>query len=89
MPQNYISKNVLSAFAFKEPEKKNCSNDYYGDYEGLEDAKVACKADKNCTAVYDIRCDNHNKFYLCSKNASVLSSEISCLHEKFLVGRYF
>ena len=56
----------------------------YGRFTTLHNAKVACDEDDNCKYVYDVKCDNVNTFYLCSKSNSLKPAPVtgSCVYEK-------
>ena len=67
---NFIGSNKIKGL--------DCYNDRYGNYNLLQTAKDACKADANCFYVYDIKCDNvrnegsdEGSFYLCPRNATL------------------
>ena len=83
----------LIAYGYKTFLNTSCENYKYGQYNELEEAKQACKEDKNCTAVYDVECGDGGLFHLCPDMEDVLSStavsSVSCIHEKVIVGKWF
>ena len=56
-----------------------CTDDYYGRYEHLEEAKEACEKDSNCVAIWDSNCNNYN-FFLCPLGYREKESSSSCLY---------
>ncbi len=63
-------------------EAKHCSDDQYGTFKTLNDARMACTSDKTCSMVYDDVCDN-DVFYLCPIGSAQKASTIgSCLYIK-------
>ena len=50
---------------FEKLVKAKCWDDKYGSYGTLNEAKIACKSDKTCAAVYDPGCNDANECYLC------------------------
>ena len=61
---------------------KYCSR-RYGEYDTVEEAKLACTSDFNCQAVYDIGCDGHKNHYLCSSDSVYMGSHMSsCVYHK-------
>jgi len=65
-----------------QTKKKHCYYDKYGNYDTLEEAKLACTADKKCSKVYDDGCDNAGPFYLCPNNSTNRNASLSCIYLK-------
>ena len=53
-------------------------------FDNVEDAKVACRRDNSCKAVYDNNCDNSEQdVYLCSVGYDYETSTTgSCVYEE-------
>ena len=68
---------------------KQCGADAYAwhKFSSLDEAKVACTADKQCAGIYDPGCSPYHWGYaFCPKGYKEVISSISCLYVKF--GRY-
>ena len=69
---------------------KQCEDNQYGQFSDIKDAKQACKEDKNCSAVYDVGCGDGSIYHLCPDKKGILfDSDVSCIHEKIIVGKYY
>ena len=66
---------------YSKKDNKHCANHEYGDYGTLEEAKLACSSDHICAGVYDMGCNNVNRFTLCPHNY-IRRSGFSCVHIK-------
>ena len=53
----------------------------------MDEAKQACKEDKNCSGIYDVDCGDEagSIIHLCTDVTGV-ASDVSCVHEKIIVG---
>ena len=66
---------------FVQVSQAHCATNDYDSYDLLDDAKVACLNDVNCSAVYDYKCDDIGTFRLCPVGFAVESStNNSCLY---------
>ena len=65
-------------------EDTHCSNNRYGVFANVEDAKVECRRSSSCKAVYDNFCDNSvQDVYLCPVGYDYeTSNRGSCVYEK-------
>ena len=59
--------------------KKFCTSRKSTKYQTLNDAKMSCFLDEECSTVYDKSCDGP-PYYHCKKSSSVKSSKSSCLY---------
>lgn len=80
-------------FRYKRLSNTGCKNNWYGSFTEIQEAKIACKEDDNCSAVYDVECGNGNKYHLCPEEDGEgedvwINSAMSCIHLKLIVGRY-
>ena len=79
--------NLIIAYGYKEFLKRQCEDNKYGLFSDIQEAKQACKEDKNCSAVYDVGCDDGSAYHLCPDKEDILGdSEVSCIHEKIILG---
>ena len=70
--------NFISHFV--QVSDTHCTTNDYDSYDFLDDAKVACLNDVNCSAVYDEHCDG-DEFTLCPVGFTVEhSTSNSCLY---------
>ena len=61
---------------------KHCQGNTVGSASfSLSAAKAACRANSQCTGVYDSGCDNSGNFYQCD-SAALQTSSSSCVYTK-------
>ena len=59
--------------------KKFCTSRKSTKYQTLNEAKMSCFLDEECSTIYDKSCDGP-PYYHCKKSSSVKSSKSSCLY---------
>ena len=74
---------------YKKANLRHCYDAKYNNFSNIEEAKKMCSSDKNCTAIYDDKCDG-GPFHLC-RNQAYWDGESweSCIYRKYSGKRYF
>ena len=79
---------VCLAYGWKPNLNKHCKDYEYVLFNDIEEAKLQCKREKNCTAIYDVECGVVGTYYLCPEIENVIEyHESSCVHEKIIIGK--
>ena len=75
-----IFSNLLIA-SFTKTASRSCYQNDYGRYDTLDEAKLACSNDSECSGIYDVFC-NGPPFVLCPMKEDLKYSKSSCTYIK-------
>ena len=75
-----VFSNLIIA-SFTKTASRSCYQNDYGRYDTLDEAKLACSNDSECSGIYDVFC-NGPPFVLCPKKEEFKHSKSSCTYIK-------